>query len=388
MTDVIYDYQAFSMQQTGGVSRYFAQLIKAFEQDPDLAVTPYLQLSYAANRYLKDDLDVKASPLFHRYQGRGRGKLQGIGNIANRNATFQLLLRHMDAIYHPTYFDPWFLHMREGQKNLSFANPMVVTVHDMIHELRSDQVADPQTVAKKRAMMHHADAIVAVSAATMDDIVALYPDYKSKITVIHHGNSLDDEVTVGNFPHDEPYLLFVGNRWGYKNFHAVAHACVQLFADYPDLQLVCAGGGTFTSAEMELLRSLGISSRVMQHNPSDEVLKAMYQGAAIFVFPSQYEGFGLPVLEAMGNGASCVLSDSSSLPEVGADAALYFDAGTADGGADELAQQCKCILDDSTVRKQLIAAGYSRATQFSWQKCAQQHADLYTSLHAKVKATS
>jgi len=380
ITSVIYDYQAFSMQQTGGVSRYFAQLIKTFEQNPEQEIQPYLAVSYAANRYLHEELDVKTGTLFHRCQGRGRGKLQSIGDIANKHATFKLLNQHQHAIYHPTYFDPWFIHMKQGQKNMSFKQPMVVTVHDMIHELFKDQIADPQTIYKKRTMMQHADAIIAVSESTKADIIALYPKLEQKVSVIHHGATLGNETDTGTFPLNTPYVLFVGNRWGYKNFRAVAHACGQLFADFPDLQLVCAGGGPFTLEEKNLFQSLGIDSRVSQHSPDDATLKTMYQNAELFVFPSRYEGFGLPVLEAMGNGAPCVLSDSSSLPEVGGAAALYFDADGENGGADELLRQCKHILDDSNLRKQLVQDGYKRAAEFCWQKCAQQHADLYARL--------
>ncbi|MCL2680080.1 MAG: glycosyltransferase family 4 protein [Coriobacteriia bacterium] len=387
MTRVIYDYQAFAMQQTGGVSRYFAQLIQTLQRHPELAVEPLLEVSFAANRYLRDELNidskVRAGEFFHRYQGRGQGKLQAIGNIANKHAAFRLLLQQPNALYHPSYFDPWFLAMQKQQKRLSSQRLMVVTVHDMIHELLPDQVADPHTTDNKRLMMQRADALVAVSQTTQADIIKLYPELAEKITVIHHGATLTDDIPTGTFHHDTPYLLFVGNRWSYKNFSSVAHACADIFADYPDLSLLCAGGGPFTATEMQLLHSLNIAHRTVQCSPDDSTLKALYQGAELFVFPSQYEGFGMPVLEAMGNGAPCVLSSSSSLPEVGADAALYFDAQGENGGAAELATQCKRILGSSETRAQLAAAGHKRAAQFSWHKCATQHANLYTNLYHK-----
>jgi glycosyltransferase involved in cell wall biosynthesis len=365
---VVFDYQAFSMQKIGGVSRYFAYLINELYGVDD--IQSHLDVVYASNQYLKAELGIDSSPLFHRYQGRGCGYVKRMGDRANKYATRRLFKKHPRSVYHPTYFDPWYVAADPESRRV------VVTVHDMIHELCADRIADPWTAQNKRRMMYRADAIVAVSNSTKDDIISFYPELASKTSVIHHGSSLGSDTCMEAFKIDHPYILFVGSRWGYKNFERFACVCEQLFVDHPDLRLICAGGGLFSVQEGALLEKLNLTSRATQCFVSDGELKSLYQGAQFFVFPSQYEGFGLPVLEAMGNGAPCLLSNASSLPEVGGNAALYFDPDDKES----MYRQCSRMLNDGELRDRYIQAGYARAQEFSWAKCAREHADVYRTL--------
>lgn len=121
------------------------------------------------------------------------------------------------------------------------------------------------------------------------------------------------------------------------------------------------------------MRELGISERVSQVSLPDADMPSAYANARVFVFPSRYEGFGLPVLEAMASGTPAVLCDSSALPEVGGDSAIYFRMGDAE----DLATAVLEILSDGSLRDKLIHEGLERARLFSWRSTAQKTADVY-----------
>jgi glycosyltransferase involved in cell wall biosynthesis len=167
------------------------------------------------------------------------------------------------------------------------------------------------------------------------------------------------------------YVLFVGRRDGYKDFATLADA----FAGLPDdgTVLVAVGGGRFTDAELARLARLGIAGRTRHVEADDSALPAWYAGALAFVFPSRYEGFGLPTLEAMASGTATVLADSSSHPEVGGDVARYFPPGDSDSLCQVLAE----ILGDERLRASLARKGVSRAAEFTWVAAARATAAVY-----------
>jgi glycosyltransferase involved in cell wall biosynthesis len=172
----------------------------------------------------------------------------------------------------------------------------------------------------------------------------------------------------------ERYVLFVGNRGGYKDFDVLARAFAA--AELPsDVGLLAVGGGPLTREE-ELLASLGIADRVRQTNLSDDAMPGAYANALAFVFPSRYEGFGLPTLEAMSAGCPTVLVRSSSHPEVGGDAAIYVDPGDDGALAAALAQ----VAGDPGLRSDLAARGRRRASGFTWVATAQATVDAYRSV--------
>ena len=292
-----------------------------------------------------------------------------IGNRFNKRQAQRTLNMTDDLIYHPTYFDPYLLpHLGK--------TPYVVTVHDMIHELFPNQVADPETSLKKSYMIERADHIIVVSHSTKGDLLDIFPHVEEKVSVIHHGVDFQRNAA-GDIPLvSDPYLLFVGSRLGYKNFPLLAKAFASIASDFSQLRLVCVGGGMFTAHELKMFEDLDIAHRVDQIHASDEQLRNLYQNAEAFIFPSRYEGFGLPVLEAMALGTPCVLSNASSLREVGGNAALYFNPEDSD----ELKDLLERILCEKTLVAELRNAGLKRASQFTWEKSASLHEEVYRTL--------
>ena len=176
-----------------------------------------------------------------------------------------------------------------------------------------------------------------------------------------------------------PYLLHVGGRAGYKNFETLLRAYAGQPALAREFDLVAFGAGDFDTKERELIGALGLSdSQVRQVGGGDSILTDLYQGAALFVYPSRYEGFGIPPLEAMSFDCPVVCSNSSSIPEVVGDAAVFFEPASSDS----IANAIQSVLSNDTLRETLIARGRARNKMFSWERCAEQTLDIYRKLLA------
>ena len=366
-TTVIYDHQAFVMQRWGGISRYFAELAKNVAACPGMR--PLVMAPWANNEYLTRMLGIKSRSISAHYRHRGVGELMALESKFDRRALGRLFARYQNAVYHPTYYDPFLL--KDGLEN-----PVVITIHDMIYELFSGKLSGSGVVRQKREMIERADHIVTVSQSTFDDLVRFYPKAAQKSSVIYHGVSFAPYSSRGRAFVEGDYLLFVGSRSAYKNFAGLAQAFAESAVNHLTLKLVCVGGGRFSKKEQSLLEERGIAQRVIHKEASDEQLKNLYHFAKAFVFPSLYEGFGLPILEAMSCGAPCVLSDIPVFHEVAADAACYCDARSSY----DMAQTIDDVLEDAERRGRLRAAGYERVGEFSWARCAREHAALYRRL--------
>jgi glycosyltransferase involved in cell wall biosynthesis len=247
----------------------------------------------------------------------------------------------------------------------------------MIHELFPASVADPRTCHNKRASILAAERIIAVSQQTKHDLLRLLPVKESRITVIHHASPFAGDET-GNPKLGLPrrYLLFVGARAGYKNFTGFLDAIAPLLAAQSDLYCVCAGGGPFTKAEQRFISERVHTGRILWYAATDENLATLYRQAQAFACPSYYEGFGIPVLEAMTFGCPVLLADRGALPEVGGASARYFDPDEADSIRHAISE----LLDDAALRVAYAEAGKAHVRQFSWQKCIDAHLSVYRSL--------
>jgi glycosyltransferase involved in cell wall biosynthesis len=262
----------------------------------------------------------------------------------------------------------------------------VITIHDLTF-LRYPQFLTRDSHRYYNGQIHaavkHARAILADSFATRDDIVNLLGAPPGRITVVHLAPDAafmpqPAEVVARVLErHGLPreYLLFVGTLEPRKNVAGLLRALAAL----PDaLPLVLAGrrGWLFEDTQA-LISDLRLQHRVhlLEDFPSAD-LPAMYTGAAAFVLPSHYEGFGLPVLEAMACGVPVVIADRASLPEIAGEAALRVDP---DDPA-SIANSIQTILSDSACRERLVQSGFERARRFSWQATAQATLNVYKSL--------
>jgi glycosyltransferase involved in cell wall biosynthesis len=385
---ILYDHQIFTLQKYGGISRYFCDLMTQFSKDPTMDYS--LALRFTFNEHLlelpqldpygSDKSRLYANANFHslmKNATRGKVLQRLITEVLlplNRKESERLLKKQEFDLVHPTYYDPYFL--KYIQKK-----PYVITVHDMIHEMFPDSFPGGDPISSwKKQVLENADGIITVSESTKSDIVRFFPIDPDRIDVIYHGNPFEDTTNPKQYTAhsttpipEKPSILFVGNRSGYKNFDFFIHAAATTLHKDNDLQVFCAGGGPFTLRENEILKNLQIQDRVHQVQPDDLLIKNLYTHARAFIFPSLYEGFGLPVLEAFSCGCPALLCNSSSLPEIGGDAALYFDPLDPVSFSNALER----LLTDETLRTLLIDRGHERLKQFSWEKTAKATKKVY-----------
>jgi glycosyltransferase involved in cell wall biosynthesis len=279
-------------------------------------------------------------------------------------------------IFHSTYYtDP-----------LTAARRIVVTVYDFNHERLPGVTGSTHMIEKKRACIQRADALIAISEATKNDLVEICRVPPEKVTVMPlacnetfaHTQTLPDEIAAFAAQHRlrQPYWLYVGRRGTYKNFTTLLKAFAAVAGETGASLVVAGGRAELETHEIQLLIESRIEDRVvLLPGISDEALRVAYAGAAAFIFPSLAEGFGLPVIEAMGCGCPVIASDIAVFREVAGDAALFFDPH--DPAA--LAEMMRRSLD-SSVRAPLASAGRKRATDFSWDKSATILRGVYESL--------
>jgi glycosyltransferase involved in cell wall biosynthesis len=294
----------------------------------------------------------------------------------NQQESERLLKKQDFDLFHPTYYNPYFLRFLQKK-------PYIITVYDMIHEIFPDNFPSKDPVSSwKKQVLENADAIISISESTKADIIRFFPIDPDRIEVIHLGNPLENTMDAAPCKDpdpaftENPYILFVGNRIGYKNFDFFIKAAAEILHKNSALQVYCAGGGSFTPRENEVLKNLQILPRVHYITPNDFLMKNLYTNARAFVFPSLYEGFGLPVLEAFSSSCPVMASNSSSLPEIGGDAAIYFDPSDAVSFSNAMER----LLSDDNLRMQLIIKGHDRLKQFSWEKTARSTRNIYEKL--------
>lgn len=380
---VVFDHQIFQQQRTGGISKSFCEFIPFLKEN---GVDWNLSVVQSDNLYLSRILppgsfspvrrDYSHVPALFSSRKLGaywftlldRLRIRRTAESLNKSLSVKTLEKGDFDVFHPTYFHPYFLEHLKGK-------PFVLTVHDLIPERFPEyfRAGDIQITGRK-ALLDKAQAIVAVSNNTKKDLMELYGVPAGKIAVIYHGAPRQDS-PAGEPLVDAPYFLFVGARGFYKNFASFAQAFSAFSKEHPEVKVVCTGR-PLSQGEEDLLASLSIRDKVVPMQVSEEDLPGLYRHAIALVYPSRYEGFGMPLLEAFSFRCPVLTSPWSSLPEVGGDVALYLREDFSDF-SDQLTHLYTMAPSQ---REELIQAGTERAAAFSWEKTAAQYADIYQSL--------
>lgn len=367
MTKVLFDHQKFSTQRYGGISRYFATLIDAIAAAPD--VSSETSVLYCENQYLPTLLQPLNTPFLSPF----------FKTKAGRSMVYKLNKYHSEKavqkadfdVFHPTYYDPYFLPYLK--------KPLVTTIHDMTYERMPEYfwAQDPLTAFKRRSI-ERADAIIAISETTKADLIAYSPAVDpGKIKVIYHGLDLDTPLRlqpVSALP--EHYILYVGDRSGYKNFFLFMDACCEILKQDKAIEVVLAGGGPLGIAEKEYLNRNRVAGRVWHIHATDAELNFLFAKALLFVYPSLHEGFGLPILEAFKAGCPVLLSDTPCFREIGGGAVHYFEALSKES----LIAAITALIRDDHARARLVEAGSARLLDFPISRCVDQTLGLYKSL--------
>jgi glycosyltransferase involved in cell wall biosynthesis len=360
---IAFDQQIFSWQEYGGISRYFCSLATHLSKVHDVEAKIFAPLH--VNGYLpllaqdiKTGIKVKKVPKTARLRIR-----------ASHLMAMPLIWLFRPDILHETYYS--------SSANTLKGACRVLTAFDMIHERFADLLPhnDPTTHLKKMAFSR-ADYIFCISENTRRDLMELYAVPADKTSVTYLGFDMLPAEGEESFKHSS-YILYVGQRLEYKNFTGLVNAFASSKWLRNNFRILCFGGGSFTSAENELFKALGIAkSQILQISGDDTVLSSCYRNAAAFVYPSLYEGFGIPPLEAMSVGCPVVCSNTSSIPEVVGDAAEYFDPFNVES----IRSAIEKILQSSELRSELMAKGFKRCRLFTWEKCAAETLAVYRKL--------
>lgn len=368
---ILYDHQSFTGSKYGGVARYFYDLMYTLKHQSNAEVE--LSVVFSNNAYLQN-ADVKTVFPFKNYLGKGvTNKI--FSHLNRANSALKLIVKDFD-VFHPTYFNDYFLDYI-GKK------PFVITHHDVIPEKFSQKYAelDGFDINHKQKLLDRASKVIAVSENTKKDLLEYFKISEDKIEVVHHATHFSIYKPDESFDIKTPdnYLLYVGNRDNYKNFDFFVKSIAPLFDKFPDLYLICAGSGNFNDYEHRLLADLQISDKVLYYPiTSDDLLYRLYQKALGFVYPSLYEGFGIPILEAYACGCPVAISDRSSFPEVAKNAAIYFNPNDSE----HIQHAIEQLIEDTQLRLNLVKKGYDRLKDFTPESTAMQTLRVYQSVIA------
>lgn len=350
----------FSIQKYGGITKYFCELMKNLPTEHQFK----LSLLLSDNQYLKEDFKIFKKVNIPLPDRESRWKLILKKRLYSVNKTYSeyIIDTNKYDLLHPTYYDTYFLS--------KLKKPYIITVHDLIEFRFKELYAKNTRIPQMEKIIKNANRIISISENTKNDLINIFKIQPEKIDVIHHG--FNKPLTLNKPNALGRYILFVGRRGVYKNFEIFVRAVSVLLNKQSDLKLICVGD-PFKKEEMDMLRTLKISEKSMTLGVNERKLNNLYSNALVFVYPTLYEGFGMPVLEAFANNCPVCLSNTSSLPEIAGDAGAYFDPTDQDS----ILHAIERVIFDNDFSKKLINAGKKRLINFSWKNCAEETVASY-----------
>ena len=367
---VLYDHQIFS-QEVGGIARYFNSMTDAIERRNlcDFTLSVFVNKNLYFNNAGKINLYFKTNNLFSfiinkrpfRYSLKRLNEIYTLYNLKNQRYN----------LIHVTNEDVSYLTKHKIKV------PVVLTVHDLIPELFPDYFPDILIRLKKREeSINIADYYIAISESTRRDLIKFYNINPEKISVVHHGCPKllqSSNGSMNKIPQEKKYLLYVGDRNAkYKNFIELIEKLKYFFDNENDFILVCIGSD-FTKNEKTIINNLKLETKLVAFRASDDELFSIYKNAKCFIYPSLYEGFGLPLLEAMSAQCPILCSNTSCFTEIAGDGALYFNPTTFESFSGNL----DLILKNEKIKGDVTKSQNERLNSFSWEQTAEKTIRVY-----------
>ena len=363
------DYQIFIMQEYGGISKYFIYLSN-FINDHLNHKSKIIAPVYI-NKNLNDVDQISLSGYYINFTSRiVKRILWNINSIFDFFHSYNLNL----DINHKTFYS-----IKSDSKSLKDTK-IITTIHDMTYEIFPEYFKNAKIVSEcKLKACNKSDHIIAVSQSTKNDLVKIFNIRPEKISVIYHG--VDKSIffqfksQVKFINEIGPFILFVGNRQLYKNFNSLlkAYSLNKKISD--NYKLVLFGGEDFLEDENILIKELGLFTNILKFEGNDKLLANFYNATSLFVYPSLYEGFGMPVLEAMACGCPIIAGNNSSIPEVAKDSCLLIDDFK---DINLIEKNITMLLENNDLQKKLRIKSIDRSLDFSWEKCALEHLNVYS----------
>jgi len=359
---ILYDGAIYSVQAAGGANRYWAKVIDHLP----VSARPYLMTNTIRKTNYPGSQRLRTF-YFKRFAFR-----PGRASLVLEKLYFKTVLKTRSFdVFHPSIYSE----NAAGISVREFKCPIVVTIHDMIEELYPE--VDPMGLRhrQKAEVLEVASAVICVSHNTKRDLLKWFPKLKPAITVTHLASELDVSMSYGDRQVPQvPYFIFVGGRQSsYKNFALLLKAFSGVIAMNCKVRL-CLVGPPLTAEEKTEISQLGLLEHISHAGqPDDQYLAKLYRCSLALVYPSLYEGFGIPPLEAMACGTLVIASNQASLPEVIGDAGILFDPHDVKSLTDILIGVARGQLN----REAMIERGFNRASQFSWQRTADETFKVY-----------
>ena len=363
---VILDNIIFDLQKIGGISNYWYNLLKESIGNNNIF---YFEDKCSNKNYYKSLIKLP-SERFIKDESKIPLRIKRYLSIKNIDKSYN--------VFHSSYYR----YTKGNIKN-------VITVYDFMYEKYLNKYNFKRTVhsLQKYLAIKNSNYIISISKNTLDDMLKYFPEFKNKkMRVIYLGINDDfypvekknDFIIIQNHKlYYNSYFFYFGNRRGYKNFGLFIKAYSNLMKNNKNIpKLIVAGGGSFNKEEMKLLREKEVLSNTIKLKEIDNnELNLLYNYCSGFIYPSLYEGFGMPVIEAMQAGAPVICSNSSSIPEVAGEAAILVDPTDVYALEKSLFE----LLNNNT-RKDLIYLGYMQSRKFSWDKMYKETLKIYNSL--------
>lgn len=338
---IVYDDITYSLQRAGGISLYWTELLKRSPRDAKHIIfdNAKTNLFYDSDLICNERIESKSLFMLKRYK--------------NIEYNFNVLF-----LFHSSYY--------RFCKSPNAIN--VTTVHDFTYEMFDKRlVGNLHKIQKRRAIMH-SKGVICISENTKRDLLKFYPEYHGKIVVIYNGYDIKTYY-VDKDVEKEKVIVFVGARTYYKRFDIA----VEIVSLMPEYRLEIVGGGVLNAEEKTLL-DRKLSNRYHKHDfVSNDELRKIYNRAFCLIYPSEYEGFGIPVIEAQACGCPVVCQALSSIPEVAGDAGVYISS------KDDILENVKRVerLKDSAEFERVRQLGLDNVKRFSWDKCAEETQKFY-----------
>lgn len=349
---ILYDTYIYKLQQAGGINRYMSEIISRLPSK----FQPYVFKKINNQVLVPKNKDLKFFCLPKSFAWSPR--------------LLKMRLRSVNLI-HPSYY-----HLSTPLSWENIPGNVVITVHDFIMARFADRYERSNKVIQdQKAAIQRADHIICVSQSTQQDLLERFPKCVSKSSVIPLGSSISISSADAKKIYQQRYFLYVGNRNFYKNFYLTLQIFALLKTKYRDLLLVVVGP-SWNDKEKKQLHDLGIEDSVdLLEYPDDTLLATLYKYCEALFYLSEYEGFGLPPLEAMKMGAPVIALKKSSLPEVVGSGGILMEPDQV--SAKEVAEAAASLLDSETIRRELSEKAIQQAAQFSWERTMKETLQVY-----------
>ena len=360
---VAFTNSIFFRQKFGGVSRYFCSVMsELINANIDIKVFTL----FFKNNYLKKIPKKNRQGIFiPRYPVSNflENQIEKVLNNQIQNSSYDIV--------HETYYSSEFLNFKGKKK--------VITVYDLIHE-KFDNLYTKKNFSLKKKIVDESDVVICISNNTKNDLMNYYKVPEKKIIVTYLGcdhlryNHKDVEFKDLSLP--ENFILFVGSRLKYKNFRLFIESFASSKIIRDEFEIVCFGGGNFSNDEKKFFSELDLDKKIIHKHGSDYLLSYLYKKAKLFIFPSQYEGFGIPLIEAMSLGCPVLASDINVFREISEDGVNYF----VNNDKKSLIENLEYLLKNEKNLYSKITSAKKISNKYSWKNCANQTIEIYNKI--------